>query len=352
VLNARNAQLRIRLWELEQLFAVLSELNAGKTFTNYATAGTRSKSGPLLKGAMDMRPGKIIWAGHSFGACTTVQFVKSIYYHQDLPSMEGTEFENNLDWRPLLRATENSKLVSQITAESPMVLLDLWAMPLRAGLTRWLWEKPLPCYERKLEEGQPTPPTNVIAIVSSEFYKWPELLNRMKAALSARPAEAIYTLEKRTSLSRTNTQTKSKQNSPVLTSTVSKSPEDDVIDPEKTAEGKAEIDELEGNHEDTESDLGDDLFVTPFATGGSEFPFEHAELNNRSSFDTWRHTMDLESLRQLREADASTKEEADEHILRKALDSPVIKGKEPPAVAVTKPVSPSQLFMTPILPAQ
>jgi hypothetical protein len=202
-----------------------------------------------------------------------------------------------------------------------------------------------------MQEGQPAPPTNVIAIVSSEFYKWPELLNRMKAALSARPAEAIYTLEKRTSLSRTNTQMKSKPNSPILTSATSKSPEDDVVDPEKTAEGKAEIEEFEPNHEDTESELGDDLFVTPFATGGSEFPFEHTELNNRSSFDTWRHTMDLESLRQLRDADASTKEEADEHILRKALDSPVIKGKEPSAALVTKPVSPAQLFMTPILPA-
>ena len=57
VLNARNAQLRIRLWELEQLFTVLTGLNDGQSYSNYAVAGTKIKSGPPLKNVLDLRPG-------------------------------------------------------------------------------------------------------------------------------------------------------------------------------------------------------------------------------------------------------------------------------------------------------
>ena len=196
ILNARNAQLRIRLWEFEQLYTVLTSFNEGQNFSNYAAQGkTPSLS---LKHELDLRPGHVTWAGHSFGACTAVQFVKSVYYHQSLPSLEGTGFENDLDKRPLLKATENIDLVQQVTPESPMVLLDLWTMPLRGELTSWLWEKPLPCYDRKVTDGTSSPPTNVVAVVSSEFYKWTELLNRFKATLSARPAEAMAILENRT----------------------------------------------------------------------------------------------------------------------------------------------------------
>ena len=204
VLHARNAQLRIRLWEFEQLFTALTSFNEGKTFSNYASPGKKPRQNPCLVHELDLRPGHVTWAGHSFGACTAVQFVKSVYYRESLPSLQGTEFENDLDWRPLLKVTQNSALVKQVTPESPVILLDLWTMPLRGGLTKWLWEKPLPCYTRQLPDEGPAPPTSVVAIVSSEFFKWPELLDRMKAGLSARPAEAMYTLEKRTSADSTN----------------------------------------------------------------------------------------------------------------------------------------------------
>ncbi|KAJ9616291.1 hypothetical protein H2200_000009 [Cladophialophora chaetospira] len=211
VLNARNAQLRIRCWELEQLFTVLTSLNEGRTFSNYAVAGTKIESGPPLENVLDLRPGHVTWAGHSFGACTSIQLVKSVYYHQHLPSWKNTEFEHDPDWRPLYTAVPNSDLVRQITPDSPMILLDLWAMPLRGELTKWLWERPLPCYERKLEEDKPAPSTIVIAIVSSEFYKWPGLLNRMKAALSASPADALQALEKRTAKDSSESDTEDEQ---------------------------------------------------------------------------------------------------------------------------------------------
>ncbi|KAL2435156.1 hypothetical protein ABEF95_014083 [Exophiala dermatitidis] len=203
VLTSRNAQLRIRLWELEQLYTVLKSLNAGdKTFTNYAVEDSQDKSKPQSeppswKHKLDLQPGRVTWAGHSFGACTMVQFVKSVYCHQSMPSLKGTPYENDLDWRPLYKPSSNSDLVDQITPESPIALLDLWAMPLRAEQTKWLWDKPLPCYDRKPENADKAVP-NVVAIVTAEFYNHTELLSRMRAALSPDPAEAMAKLDEQT----------------------------------------------------------------------------------------------------------------------------------------------------------
>ncbi|KEF56942.1 uncharacterized protein A1O9_07132 [Exophiala aquamarina CBS 119918] len=189
VLNARNAQLRIRLWEMELLSTVLLSLNTGKTFTNYAASPSQREPLPSLSQTLDLQPGHITWAGHSFGAATTVQFVKSVYYHEHLPSLVGTGYEDNRDWRPLYTPAKNSELVEQITPDSPVALLDLWTMPLRGDVTQWLWEKPLPCYDRRPSSEKDN--TNVVAVISTEFHKWTELLSRTKAALSNRPAEAI-----------------------------------------------------------------------------------------------------------------------------------------------------------------
>lgn len=196
VLASRNAQLRIRVWELEQLSTVLSALDSGERhFSNYATSGDSAgeqSAAPSWKDTLDLRPGRVTWAGHSFGACTMVQFVKSVYYHQSIPSLKGTPYENDLDWQPLYKPASNSDLVRQITPDSPVALLDLWAMPLRAEQTKWLWEKPLPCYDRDSDDK--TNPT-VVAIVTAEFYKHTELLNRMRAALSPSPRQALTMLE-------------------------------------------------------------------------------------------------------------------------------------------------------------
>ncbi|EXJ61818.1 hypothetical protein A1O7_02248 [Cladophialophora yegresii CBS 114405] len=295
VLNARNAQLRIRLWELEQLFTVLTSLNEGKTFSNYAVAGTKTTPGPPLKNVLDLRPGHVTWAGHSFGACTVTQFVKSVYYRQHLPSFKDTEFENDPDWRPLYKAIENSELVRQITPESPLILLDLWAMPLRAGLTRWLWERPLPCYNREIRDGKAPPPTNVIAIVSSEFFKWPELINRMKAALSAKPAEAMYMLEKRTSKDSTNYKPRTRSNPQIVATPPDKLPVD-VEEPEQVVSRGGSP---ENQDEDQESDAGDEMFLTPFSTHGEEFPFDKIMLNRRSGFEARRDSTDTQETRQV-----------------------------------------------------
>ncbi|EXJ92667.1 hypothetical protein A1O3_01219 [Capronia epimyces CBS 606.96] len=199
VLTSRNAQLRIRVWELEQLFTVLTRLNSGgQQFSNYAARDSMTAKSDSLSwnNKLDLRPGRVTWAGHSFGACAMVQLVKSVYYSKSTPSLEGTPYENDLDWQPLYKPTSNFDLVCQITPGSPIALLDLWAMPLHAEQTRWLFEKPLPCYDQDPTDSGKTTPT-VVAIVTAEFYRHTELLYRMRAALSPSPAEATTTLEGR-----------------------------------------------------------------------------------------------------------------------------------------------------------
>lgn len=204
VLNARNAQLRIRLWELELTYSVVMAMNAGKTFTNYAVITKeheRIKSEELqatLANKLNLKPGQVTWSGHSFGAATITQFVKSVFYHQCLPRPPTASSGDGetIDWTPLYKCASNSELVKQITSESPVVLLDLWTMALRGESTKWLWERPMPSYHRQPSDAELNAP-NTVAIMSAEFYKWTDLLNRTRALLSRSPIQAYEEFEKR-----------------------------------------------------------------------------------------------------------------------------------------------------------
>jgi len=178
VLRGRNTQLRIRLWELELLYTALGSLNKGQDLKNLADGGV-----PNLTEKLDLRPSKVTWVGHSFGAASVVQFVKSVFWHQTVPIANGESRSRSL-FEALYVPAENAALKEQITADSPIVLLDLWTMPLRGDATLWLWEKPLPCYA-----AGASPKQNVLAIMSEEFHKWTTLLDRVKAVLSNTPAE-------------------------------------------------------------------------------------------------------------------------------------------------------------------
>ena len=186
VLEARNKQLRIRLWELELLYSTIAALNVGKKFDTFSTSIP-----PTFTSKLDLTPGSVTWAGHSFGGATTVQFVKSVFYHESLPT---PPHDSEDDWTPLYKPSANHALVSQITSQSPLILLDLWTMPLRGYLTEWLWEKPLPCYARSNSQS-----ANVLAIMSTEFTGYTELIIRMKALLSRDPVAALRKLESATS---------------------------------------------------------------------------------------------------------------------------------------------------------
>lgn len=194
VLDARDAQLRVRSWELDVLYKALKDMNDGKQFTNYAAMANNdekenwTKSSNILQSKLNLAPGKVSWVGHSFGAATICQFTKSVFYHKHLPESSGT--------KPLYACASDSDLIRQITPESPIALLDLWTMPLRSETTRWLWERPLPCYHCKATASTNQVP-NTVAMISSEFYKWTDLLNRTIGLLSKDPISTMKRLESR-----------------------------------------------------------------------------------------------------------------------------------------------------------
>ena len=189
-MEARNSQLRIRLWELELLYSALVQLNAGKAVCNIAPESSKVTL-PTFESAFNLAPAAVTWAGHSFGAATIFQFVKSVFWSQTLPSSDG-EDPNRAEQQPLYTPAENGELADQITAESPVVLLDMWTMPLANGVTKWLWEQPLPCHSRSqvTDERDILPVrTKTISVMSEAFLKWGGNFAKTKAALSARPAD-------------------------------------------------------------------------------------------------------------------------------------------------------------------
>lgn len=179
--QARDEQLKIRLWELDMIHEALLKIDGGDKLLNIASDGVNAGNGDrdqLRKFAASLdvhRPGSIAWAGHSFGAATVIQFVKSVFYR---PSKQIGDA-----YRPLYVPGENSPIVQQITPSTTISLLDLWTLPLRSAFTRWLWEKPLPCYATNGPGG-----SAILAILSEAFFKWRGNLVQTKRAVSANPS--------------------------------------------------------------------------------------------------------------------------------------------------------------------
>ncbi|CAZ81279.1 unnamed protein product [Tuber melanosporum] len=190
--NGRNKQLEIRLWELSLIYSALSKIDIGKVPEDAIMSsdegeineGTMSPEAKNLlstfKGNLDVKdPGKLIWAGHSFGAATMIQFLKSVYYPpptkpsiNPLLALDASLPPNSFDVLPLGK---------QITATSPLLLLDLWCLPLLGKRTSHLFKQPLPQISNK--------PNLVLVIMSEEFFRWKENLRGVKRILSPEPGQ-------------------------------------------------------------------------------------------------------------------------------------------------------------------
>ena len=172
----RNKQLQIRLWELGLIHDALLNLDSSPKQLHSVGAPASQDPNPLsmFASALDVHtPGKISWSGHSFGAASVVQFIKSVYYHQSRPSN---------GYKPLYCPNPASSLVSQVTPSTPVALLDLWAIPLLSSPTSYLWSKPLPAHCSK--GGSPP-----LAILSESFFKWTSNLQETKRAILPRVGE-------------------------------------------------------------------------------------------------------------------------------------------------------------------
>jgi platelet-activating factor acetylhydrolase len=118
-------------------------------------------------------PGAISFAGHSFGACTMIQFVKSVYHR---PQTQIPRY------KPLYTPSEDSSIVRQITPQNSVTLLDLWTLPIQSPDTAWLRSQPMPCYD------SPTGGKNLLAIASEGFYNWASNFRETKRIVAKPPS--------------------------------------------------------------------------------------------------------------------------------------------------------------------
>ncbi|CAN8095478.1 unnamed protein product [Discula destructiva] len=177
----RNNQLKIRLWELGLVHEALLDIDSGLDLPNLNTS-TPTTSLAQLASKLDVHePGSIMFSGHSFGAATMVQFLKSTFYagSPELASIET----------PLFVPASDSRIRAQVTPKNILVMLDMWCFPILAPTTSALYHLPLPAYA----DNDPTAPGGdaVLAIESETFFKWTEHLHSMCRIISPDPGASV-----------------------------------------------------------------------------------------------------------------------------------------------------------------
>ncbi|KAI1437506.1 phospholipase A2 [Xylaria sp. CBS 124048] len=180
VYQMRNDQLRIRLWELGLIHEALLQVDEGAQINNL-----NKNAGPLehLTNKLHIHePGSIIFAGHSFGAATIVQFLKSVFY-AGRPELEAMDM-------PLYAPNWESSICRQITSQNVTILLDMWCLPLQAESTKALFNLPLPVYEPSSSHSAPPSPGGnaILAVESEDFFKWRKQLHLTARILSQDPS--------------------------------------------------------------------------------------------------------------------------------------------------------------------
>ncbi|CEI69440.1 hypothetical protein FVEN_g6964 [Fusarium venenatum] len=178
VYQTREAQLRIRCWELGLIHQAMLAVDSGNKLTNL------NRSTPSLDQFVGQcsihEPGSIIFAGHSFGAATVTQLMKSTYY-AGVPEVAAIE-------KPIFSPAEGSNIRKQITEKTLTMLLDMWCMPLMAPNSKPLFDLPLPVYADKA-----TAPGGkaILAVESEHFFKWGDHLNLKARVLSPDPTASV-----------------------------------------------------------------------------------------------------------------------------------------------------------------
>ncbi|OAA47315.1 platelet-activating factor acetylhydrolase 2 [Beauveria brongniartii RCEF 3172] len=175
VYEAREDQLRIRLWEMGLVHEALLATDARRPFTNLNLS---TPSLDQFAGALDvLRPGSLIFAGHSFGAATVHQLLKCTY-HADSPAVAAME-------KLLFTPAKDSSIRRQITEKNVTMLLDMWCMPLLAPNSAPLFNLPLPAYA---DTASAPGGTGLLAVESEVFFKWKEHLHVKARLISPDPA--------------------------------------------------------------------------------------------------------------------------------------------------------------------
>ncbi|CCC13284.1 hypothetical protein SMACR_07063 [Sordaria macrospora] len=179
----RETQIRIRAWEIGLLMEAIHRIDLGDNDIIKANLCTPSLT-PLsalyqFTGRLDVHePGKMIFGGHSFGAATVVQVVKSTYY---------VDHPNIAKWdNPLFRPVEDSAIRRQVTENTPTFLLDMWCFPILSAASAPLFNLPLPAYSPTA--ASPVGGNGILAIESEAFYKWKENMHSTARIVSPDPS--------------------------------------------------------------------------------------------------------------------------------------------------------------------
>ncbi|KAK0651687.1 platelet-activating factor acetylhydrolase, isoform II-domain-containing protein [Cercophora newfieldiana] len=183
--GARDKQIRIRLWELGLGFEAVSEIDSGnkRLIQSNMNKSTPEPALSQLAGLLDVKePGRTIFAGHSFGAASIVQLLKSTYY-ADRPEITAMT-------EPFFTPAMDSSIRKQIAERSPTMCLDLWCMPLLSSTADPLFKLPLPVYA-----DTPSAPGGkaLLAIESDHFFQWRENLDTKARIFSPRPSDPVVT---------------------------------------------------------------------------------------------------------------------------------------------------------------
>lgn len=179
--DARNQQLKVRLWELGLIHEAMLDIDAGLDVHNL-NASTPAACLSQLASKLDVQePGSIMFGGHSFGAATVTQLLKSTYY-AGTPELEAIE-------EPLFVPSPDSRIRAQITPKNLIMLLDMWCFPLISPTTTALYHLPLPAYA----DNDPKAPggSAILAIESETFVEWTEHLHSMCRIISPDPSAAV-----------------------------------------------------------------------------------------------------------------------------------------------------------------
>ena len=159
--RAREAQLQIRFWEIGLIHDALLKLDHGVQITNL-NPGPSSLTN--LQGKLHVhKPGSIIFSGHSFGATTACQFVKSVYY--------ADAIKHSRMHAALYTPDRDSKIRRQITESTITVFLDMWSLPLLGPTSKGIYDLPLPAHASPGGGSH-----RILAIGSDEYQRWDDNL--------------------------------------------------------------------------------------------------------------------------------------------------------------------------------
>ena len=176
VWEARDKQLRIRLWEISMAYEAFMKIDAGEKVENLDSNSGRSRGERVevltqFDGRLDIhRPGKVSWVGHSFGAATITQLLKSIYYSKERPHDAG---------QALIKPNADAAISRQIVPESPMLLLDMWCLPLKSPQQAFLWYRSPPSYAIGGPGGD-----NILSVLSEGFANWQSNLKAIETVIA------------------------------------------------------------------------------------------------------------------------------------------------------------------------